>query len=261
MRHHLDVDALARRRITVISPHLDDAVLSCGALLTACADATVVTVFNGPPDLPLSAGAEEFHDKCGLGADAVAVREEEDDLALKTVGAASVRLGIPEALYRRDLSGDHRYPEDKDLSAATVGAEDALVADVADRLRHESRVRDADLVLAPLGIGGHIDHRIAAAALKRLGREPETVLWYEDVPYVLYPFWIRGSVRRDTRSGPRVCRFRPAQWQAKLQAIDCYASQRSILWWNTTGLAKRLTSRAKLLGWGAPAERYWSVSR
>jgi LmbE family N-acetylglucosaminyl deacetylase len=261
MRRGLKVEALARRRVTVISPHLDDGVLSCGALLAACANATVVTVFNGSPELPLSAGAEEFHYKCGLGADAVLAREEEDDLALKTVGAASVRLGIPEALYRRDESGDHRYPEDKDISAARLDAESALVAEVADRLRDETDIREADLVLAPLGIGGHIDHRITAAAVKRLGREPETVLWFEDVPYVLFPFWIRGPAMRGARGGPRVCRFRPAHWQAKLQAIDCYASQRSILWWNETGLAKRLTSRAKTLGWGTPAERYWSVYR
>lgn len=260
----LDVDIFSRQSIAVISPHLDDAVLSCGALLAACAEAgtnaSVITVFNGQPELPLSSGAEEFHKKCGLGADAVKCREKEDDLAMQTVGAVSVRLGIPEALYRRDQFGNHRYPHDKDISAGSVDAEAAVVANVAERLRDEAKIQDADLVLAPLGLGSHIDHLIAGTALRMLDRKPETVLWYEDVPYILYPFWLRRSAKRNT-VGPQVCRFRATHWQTKLHAIDCYASQRSILWWNQTGLAKKLTAHAKKLGAGAPAERYWSLSR
>jgi LmbE family N-acetylglucosaminyl deacetylase len=255
----LDLAEVSRRHVTVLSPHLDDGVLSCGALLAAGADAAVVTVFTGRPEPPLSAGAEEFHRRCGLGPDPIGQREDEDDLALKTVGADAVRLGIPEALYRSDQSGGHRYPDDRDLSAADLGAESALIADLAVRLADEPRVRDADLVLAPLGIGGHVDHRITAAAAERLGREPGTLLWYEDVPYALFPRSMRGPAPR-TRRGPRVCRFRAEHWQAKLAAIECYASQRDILWRNRTGLARTLTFRARLLGRGAPAERYWSES-
>ena len=36
------------RRLVVVSPHFDDAVLGCGQLLSAHAGATVVTVLGGP---------------------------------------------------------------------------------------------------------------------------------------------------------------------------------------------------------------------
>jgi LmbE family N-acetylglucosaminyl deacetylase len=255
----LHLAELSRQRVTVLSPHLDDGVLSCGALLAACADAVVVTAFTGRPTPPLSAGAEEFHRRCGFGPDPVGQREDEDDLALRMVGATGVRLGIPEALYRRDESGAYRYAHDRDLSVAGLGAESALIAELAVRLADEPRVRDADLVLAPLAVGGHIDHRITAAAAERLGRAPGTLLWYEDVPYVLFPPSMRGPATR-TRRGARVCRFRAEHWRTKLAAIECYASQRDILWRNPTGLAKMMTFRARLLGWGAPAERCWSES-
>ena len=59
--HTLNVDFVSQRTIAVISPRLDDAVLSCGALLAACAEAgrkaSVITVFNGRPQPPLSAEA------------------------------------------------------------------------------------------------------------------------------------------------------------------------------------------------------------
>ena len=35
--------------IVVVSPHLDDALLSCGELLARCGGASVVTLFAGAP--------------------------------------------------------------------------------------------------------------------------------------------------------------------------------------------------------------------
>ena len=99
----------AASRLVVLSPHLDDAVLSCGAILARAAEqgvhTTIATIFNGSPDGPLSRSARHFHALCGHGDDAMAHRETEDDLAVEHLGVKSIRLGVPEALYRRDASG------------------------------------------------------------------------------------------------------------------------------------------------------------
>jgi len=258
------IEALAGRRPTVLSPHYDDGVLSCGAVLAACADVgapgTVVTVFTGDPVPPLSEEARNFHRRCGLpDHDPVGRRTVEDDLAMKAVGATPVRLGVPDALYRKDADGNPRYPRDAEMSTATLQSEADLVAYVARLLADEPAVRDSELVLAPLAIGNHIDHRITRAAALLLNRDPDTILWYEDVPYVLYPPQLREPVD-ESHVDPRLCRLTPEQWQTKLQAIDCYASQRAILLGgDTTALPKYLTMYAEGLGGGAPAERYWRL--
>lgn len=257
-----DLDILSVRSLTVVSPHFDDGVLSCGAALAACAatgaEPTVLTVFSGQPEPPLSAGAVAFHRACGLGDDdAVRRRQEEDELALKVVGAASAHLGIPEALYRKDDAGNHLYPRDEDSSRA--GLETELVARLAQLLSDEPTVRAADLLLAPLAIGNHIDHRITRAAVRLLDRDPDTVAWYEDAPYVIFPPELLQPVD-DSHVDPLVCPVGPDHWQAKLQAIDCYASQRAILLGgNTTDLPIYLTMYAESIGGGVPAERYWRL--
>src|ERR1700732_2299673 len=66
--------------LTVISPHLDDAVLSCAQVLLAHPGSTVVTVFAGrPPD-----GRWSSWDKACFrpGQDPMRVRQKEDRDAL-----------------------------------------------------------------------------------------------------------------------------------------------------------------------------------
>ena len=81
------------RRLVVVSPHFDDAVLGCGQLLSAHPGATVVTVLGGRPE---SYPEEVTHwDASGgfaTGDDVVAARREEDRNALAVLDATSVWL-------------------------------------------------------------------------------------------------------------------------------------------------------------------------
>ena len=257
------VEALAGRTPTVLSAHYDDGVLSCGGLLAACAEAgtpgTVVTVFSGAPEPPLSAAARKFHRACGLGdTDAIACREAEDDRAMAVVGAAPVRLGVPDALYRKDPAGNPRYPRDEEISRAALAAETELIGRLAAVLADEPSVRDAELILAPLAIGNHIDHRITRAAARLLDRDPDTVWWYEDAPYVIFPKELLEPFD-ESHTHPRTVRLTERQWQAKLRGIGCYASQAPILLGGNTELPKWLTMYAESLADGEPAERYWKL--
>jgi LmbE family N-acetylglucosaminyl deacetylase len=244
----------------ILSPHLDDAVLSCGGLIADThrhgVDSLVITVFNGRPTLPVSSPAKRFHARCGLADDhAMAQRECEDDEALDIVGASTRRLDLLEALYRKGSDGEPRYDTDQAIFQPPAQPIEEEVAAVAERIAAQVAVADPDLVLAPLGIGGHIDHLLVSQAARQLDRN---VLHYEDVPYVLYErcqrWWVDLAVHRPqlyvcTRNG----------WSAKIHAIDCYTSQQTVLWYSPSTWRRDLTSFACAIGHGEPAERYWML--
>lgn len=243
--------------LLILSPHLDDAVLSCGALIADSVKrgvrVVVLTVFNGSPTLPVSVAADRFHARCGLrAATAMADREREDDLALELLGATAVRLEFPEALYRRGADGRAVYPADQSIFAERSAADLELPA-ITDKIRLQLDAVGPDLVLAPLGIGAHVDHRLVAEAAQRLDRP---VLHYEDVPYLLYDrcaqwqadFALRGCVAHACSA---------AGWAGKLAAVECYRSQATVLWYRPDSWQAELTGYAQVAGGGQLVERYW----
>ena len=182
--------------VVAVSPHLDDAVLSCGALLEHLArrcPVTVVTVFTAasPRPWPLPAGrqmraigepdAERFYRQ----------RQEEDSAVLADMGVGRVHLGFPDALFRRVGPGPGRlpgrprrpaYPTFRfDAARGRIAAADARLTDeVAVAIGAMVGDADARLVLAPLGVGRHVDHLITRAATRDLA--PRAV-YYSDFPY------------------------------------------------------------------------------
>jgi LmbE family N-acetylglucosaminyl deacetylase len=195
--------------LVVLSPHLDDAVLSVGALIAReAAGGRVVEVWtaftSGPDPQTLSPRLRRFAD--------YGTRLAEDSAALDLLGAGCRRLGLSERLWRSpapggplagllgsDLRAAFRTPPGRDgfqeLGTLTDLVEGAL-AD--DRLE----------LLAPLGIGNHADHvevmlavALAAVRAKALDR----VGFYED-------FYALGNAAR--RRHP-VSRRRPsALWRS-----------------------------------------------
>src|SRR5262245_54457303 len=91
-----------------LSPHLDDAALSCGGAIARHANAgarvLVVTLCTAapPPEGPFSALAQAEHRGWGLSpAEVMSVRLHEDDLALARLDADTYRAGLLDAIYRR----------------------------------------------------------------------------------------------------------------------------------------------------------------
>ncbi|MBB3257335.1 LmbE family N-acetylglucosaminyl deacetylase [Paraburkholderia bannensis] len=82
----------------VVSPHLDDAVFSCGSLLAARRGAVVCTVFAGTPADPVHRSWDEaagFEDS----TQAMHARTLEDEYALSLCEACGVRLGFFDGQY------------------------------------------------------------------------------------------------------------------------------------------------------------------
>ncbi len=162
-------------RVLAVSPHLDDAVFSAGASLARLADAghdvTVVTCFTVSVPAPTGFALACQTDK-GLAPDVdyMALRREEDRAAAAVLGVAATHLPLREA--------PHRGYDSAPALFAGVRPDDVAWQDVLGELRSY----DADLWLAPQGLGSHVDHLQVVRAVAALGRP---TLWWRDAPYAL----------------------------------------------------------------------------
>ena len=110
---------------------------------------------------------------CEESGDAVsAVREQEDR-------AYCERRRIDYALLPCPDSFVMGYDEVQELSVAA--ADDPRTANIVKLIGDSVARRAPHIVLAPCGLGGHVDHQIVQTAADAL--DQVDVLYYEDVPY------------------------------------------------------------------------------
>ncbi|MFI7546850.1 PIG-L family deacetylase [Actinoplanes sp. NPDC049599] len=184
-----------------VSPHLDDCVLSCGALLTALRDTrqvTVATLFTAAAPGPVSLSARSYLRQCGA-RDAQALyraRREEDRKVLTELGVEVVHLGLTEALFRRPerMTSARRlaarwwpelgltYPTYRlhVITGRPSRRDAAVVRRAADEIMALVAARRPATVFLPLGLGGHVDHLIARSVGERC---PGLAVYYADFPY------------------------------------------------------------------------------
>ncbi|MEV7615465.1 PIG-L family deacetylase [Streptomyces sp. NPDC089799] len=168
--------ALAERlregRTLLVSPHPDDVAYSCGGLLAAVgqpAHATLLTVFTR------SAWALPRRLR-RAGTQVISARRREEELRYcRLRGLAEYRpLGFADASLRGyDDVAEVSSPVEADGMREVVAE---AVAEAVDR-------SGADTVLAPAGIGNHIDHLLVHAAVRGAARGDALTLFYEDLPY------------------------------------------------------------------------------
>jgi GlcNAc-PI de-N-acetylase len=186
--------------VAVLSPHLDDAVFSCGALLAYLVPrcrVTVVSVFTAAAPPPWSWPARRALRALGTGdAEELFGRRRAEDLeVLGGLGAEAVHLGFADALFRCSDPGRPAYRTFRfDAARGRVaGCDTGLAAEVGARFGRIARGCGAGAVLAPLGIGRHVDHLIARRAASYLGLR---TIYYSDFPYSRTAGPDAGFVRR-----------------------------------------------------------------
>ena len=170
-------------RAAFISPHLDDAVFSAGGTMASLAaagwDVSLVTVFTRSVPNPTGFALRCQTDK-GIPPDVdyMALRRAED------AAAAELRGLRPADVYWLDLpEAPHRgYHTPGELFAAVRDDDLGTTAAVADRVR--PHVVAADLVFAPFGAGGHVDHVHVVRAVEVVAGNRPWWAWH-DTPYVL----------------------------------------------------------------------------
>jgi LmbE family N-acetylglucosaminyl deacetylase len=166
-----------------LSPHLDDAVFSCGGLIarqTSLSErVTVLTIFAGdPPSSPLSPFAQELHDRWESPNSPTAVRRGEDQAACALLGASPLHLDFPDAIYRSGPHGGALYPNEKAIFAPPHPEDEKLLKSLAVRLRQECPTKAT--VYVPVGYGAHVDHQLTRLAAESLD---QSLMYFHDLPY------------------------------------------------------------------------------
>jgi LmbE family N-acetylglucosaminyl deacetylase len=216
------------RRLIVISPHLDDAVFSCGDLIAACPGARVVTIFAGMPAPDVAAPDWDRAAGFDSGAQAVTARRREDLHALDILGATPTWLDFLDSQY-----GQSR-------ASGVIAAELACVLDGEDDLT----------IAAPMGLF-HSDHVLANAACMLVRDDMPRQWWfYEDAIYRRLPGKVQGRLAewwRGKLTATPVALPVQAATERKQRAMRAYASQ------------MRLFNDAQRADIARP-ERYWELS-
>jgi len=189
-------------RVVVVSPHLDDGVLSVGAAMhawSACgARVELLTVLACDPDSAVATGGWDRRGGFATEGESARARREEDVAACAAVGATPVWLPFGSVDYERH------------------GTDDEVVEDTV------SKLGAPDLVLVPGFPLSHPDHRwlvdrlLASSAVALL-----RTAFYAEQPY---------TARADgIPSGFTVLGVGSRDRLAKWRGIRCYRSQLPLL--------------------------------
>jgi LmbE family N-acetylglucosaminyl deacetylase len=211
--------------VVVLSPHLDDAVLSAWSVLRRAGPVVVVNACDAVPP----AGILGPYDRAKGAADSAEfarLRLAEDREALALAGREPVGLGFLDAQYRDAVRAAHLNAPP--LDPGGIGAALAAAVPEASRLH------------APAGLGGHVDHLACREAALATGL-PLTL--YADLPYAVrvgWPAWVTGRPPRPNlvpearwdeylpagvELAPRMVRLTSAEIDLRERALRAYATQ------------------------------------
>lgn len=243
-------------RVQTVSGHLSVAASGrCGAVVRGQLAARVrrgervlvATLAAGDPVLPLPPLARALHAEWKLD-NSCAARREEDRRACNRLGADSLHESLPDAMYRRHpATGEPLYP---DLSAVygRPHPEDAARAEWTEAIR---RLPAAEEVVAPLGAGGHVDHRLVRLAAEAV--HGDALLYYEDYPYAGKWRAVRREAWPPWRWRARRIALSPEDVEDRLAATAAYVSQTAMLFAGAGNLDAHVRRYVRRVG----GERVW----
>ena len=163
-------------RVVILSPHRDDAAFSCGLLILALARAGIDTLVANvctrsdyAPYLDTSEADRTLQ--------VTAERAAED---MHFTGAAAALSGVTDPIRWIDLQWEDA-PLRLGIPTRQVLQRAALQSEVFKLALALGNLPQAEILLAPLALGDHMDHRLVrSAAMQAFGHQ---VILYEDLPY------------------------------------------------------------------------------
>lgn len=258
-----------RRRILVIEPHSDDAILSVGGTMwlrrSEC-EFTIATI----------ASKSNFTTYCIIGRDyfdvekVSTVRGEEGSLVARMLGGHYMALDQVESMLRYNVGNWTLDWYRQHQLAAHTGIcrsySDELLAKWASVFAELLKTTNAEEIWLPLAVGLHCDHQLTRDAfLAAIMREPglvdgKIVKFYEEVPYALRnPPYASALVNAMNQAGARLNKEAIAVDSAfaqKLRMISIYASQ-----FKLEAMREQIESNARLGGSGKMSETLWRMDR
>jgi hypothetical protein len=148
-------------------------------------------------------------------------------------------------------NGQPLINELEELSSPIHEMEQVLVDQITNRVKE--LFPDGKHFFAPLGVGGHVDHRITRAVAERLGEE---ITYYLDYPYAAKDV---ANFDQILPTGAIVEKYllseeALAAWQ---QAISLYPSQIDSFWSSTEEMQDQLMAYAG----SSLGSCFWKISR
>ena len=152
-------------RAVFLSPHLDDAVFSCGGLIAKLVESgehvLIVNIFSETPSPPN--------------------RHDEESEVARFLGVEVMCLGELDAVIRHKS-----YRSLLHMFSRIETSDRARLPDVANKLKTLLEGIRHETLYVPLGVGWHVDHLLTHEIGQRIG-EKSKIRFYEDTPYCLLP--------------------------------------------------------------------------
>lgn len=214
-----------------LSPHFDDAVLSCGAQIW---DRTrrgervaVVTVCAALQPAQLSPFAQWLHQRWREAGEFD--RLSEDRRALTLLQAIPFHLSIPDCIYRQGPQGEWLYDSEEDIFGEVSSVEDYLIEELTTAFQLFELKTEA-AILIPYALGNHVDHQIVKRAGEAWGRGGgRSFQYYADYPYAAaLPGGVGVSISAEGR-------------RQKIEALREYRSQLSTFWLNEAEMIAKVS--------------------
>ena len=232
-----------KEKVMVVSPHFDDAILSCGGML--CSDEwfdseiSVINVFTEisqkkqkmsdviaeyvSEDLAISKSKVNL-DMCERW---IATRRKEELFATKTLGIKSFDLGYKDAIFRM-VNDKFIYDTEEKLFLGQV-RENVLL----EQLVHQfiDICKNYSICYFPAGIGNHPDHIILHLIGKKIQCNHPSVRFYCEIPY-----------SKDRKEEGKMYEINEVNYERKISAVCEYKTQINWLLKNEKNIEKIISA-------------------
>ena len=212
-----------------VSPHLDDAALSCGGGITRLVGAgipvTVVSIFTADPPAEVSLSPlARYALATWVSSDrSFSSRRAEDRAAMGVLGARSEHLGELDVIFRRSKSGEPLYREP--ISAPAPDDVESLLPRLVAALQDSAVGTTPNAtVFCPMAAYGHVDHTLAREAVEQVV-DGARITYYDE-----YPYCARWGASNADATGPHGWQLHElplaaVEIETRIAAIGCYESQ------------------------------------
>lgn len=249
-----------------LSPHFDDVVYSCGGTIgkqTSHGEPSlVIIVFAGipPSGQVLSSFALKTQKTMGFDRDTeslLTTRRREDANAISHLRADYLWLDHLDAIYRGTPPYyNHRRSIPGEVHHGDMITVKQLTQDLI--MLHES-LPDT-IWYAPLGMGCHVDHRIAFSAAQHLLQHGAKVIFYEDFPYVTQAWALQSRLKELGNAMKPILVEISETLHLRQEAAAMYASQVRINFGSKEVMQRNIKDYSFSIHptRSTPMERYWT---
>lgn len=220
-------------RYIYFSPHLDDAVFSCGGIIAQqVGQGNSVEIWSfftaDPSQSKLTPFAKILHKRWGKSSNPYQVRRKEDTDACALLSVNYKHFGFLDCIYRRYPSNNAPVvKKTADLFKPVRWKEVELVVVITHTI--SQHLHPEDVITLPLGVGSHIDHLLVKNLAGDLVNER---LYYPDYPYAAK---VNSMSSLDLPQEAVAHHYNLSEADLKLwqESAGCYQSQVSSFWKTT----------------------------